>query len=215
MKIQQVEELVGITKKNIRFYEQEGLLNPARSENGYRDYSEADVQILKKIKLLRSLSFPLEEIRMMLDGALTMEDGARRHIIALERSQASLEKARSLCIELQEHQETLLTLDTEYYLQKMEAMEKEGVVFMNLQKQDHKKAFIAPVIAASVVILFMAAVLFIMISEIMTEPLSIGLILLIAITVLLLLGVIIGVISALLQRFKQIEGGEEDAAAKY
>ena len=56
MKINEVERLVGITKGNIRFYEKEGLLAPGRnSENGYRDYSEADVVWLKKIKLLRQL----------------------------------------------------------------------------------------------------------------------------------------------------------------
>lgn len=32
----------GMTWANIRFYEQEGLLTPARTSNGYRDYSEAD-----------------------------------------------------------------------------------------------------------------------------------------------------------------------------
>lgn len=36
MRINEVEALVGITKKNIRFYEAEGLLTPRRnSENGY------------------------------------------------------------------------------------------------------------------------------------------------------------------------------------
>ena len=43
MKIKQVEELVGITRKNIRFYEEQGLLNVARAENGYREYHQADV----------------------------------------------------------------------------------------------------------------------------------------------------------------------------
>ena len=39
MRINKVEELVGITKKNIRFYEEKGLLNPERNtENGYRMY---------------------------------------------------------------------------------------------------------------------------------------------------------------------------------
>ena len=33
MKIKQVEELVGITSKNIRFYEEQGLLTPERAEN--------------------------------------------------------------------------------------------------------------------------------------------------------------------------------------
>ena len=38
MKISEVEERVGITKKNIRFYEAQGLLRPGRNhENGYRE----------------------------------------------------------------------------------------------------------------------------------------------------------------------------------
>ena len=66
MKINEVERLVGITKRNIRFYEKEGLLAPGRNaDNGYRDYGEADVEALKKIKLLRKLSVPMEEITGM------------------------------------------------------------------------------------------------------------------------------------------------------
>ena len=38
MRIKEVEDLVGITRKNIRFYEKEGLLTPGRElENSYRD----------------------------------------------------------------------------------------------------------------------------------------------------------------------------------
>ena len=62
MKINEVEALVGIPKKNIRFYESEGLLKPERSSNGYRDYSEEEAEILRRIKLLRKLGVPLEEI---------------------------------------------------------------------------------------------------------------------------------------------------------
>ena len=64
MKINEVEALVGITRKNIRFYEAEGLLTPRRnSENGYRDYGDADIDALQQIKLLRKLGVPLEDIR--------------------------------------------------------------------------------------------------------------------------------------------------------
>ena len=63
MKIQQAEELAGISKKNIRFYEKEGLLNVTRADNGYREYNLEDVNRLKLIKLLRKLDFPLETIR--------------------------------------------------------------------------------------------------------------------------------------------------------
>lgn len=73
MKINEVEALVGITKKNIRFYESEGLLCPRRnSENGYRDYSSSEVDTLRRIKLMRKLGVPLEEIRQMLSGVHTV-----------------------------------------------------------------------------------------------------------------------------------------------
>ena len=55
MKINEVEAAVGVTKKNIRFYEEEGLISPRREPgNGYRSYSEADVERLRRIKLLRT-----------------------------------------------------------------------------------------------------------------------------------------------------------------
>lgn len=47
MKIKQVEELVGITRKNIRFCEEQGLLNVERAENGYREYHRADIARLQ------------------------------------------------------------------------------------------------------------------------------------------------------------------------
>ena len=72
LKINEVEALVGITRKNIRFYEAEGLLSPRRnSQNGYRDYGETEVEVLRRIKLLRKLGLPLEEIRQMQHGAYT------------------------------------------------------------------------------------------------------------------------------------------------
>ena len=61
MKIKQVEELVGITRKNIRFYEEQGLLNVARAENGYREYHQADVIRLQEIKLFRKMDISIEE----------------------------------------------------------------------------------------------------------------------------------------------------------
>lgn len=103
MKINEVERLVGITKGNIRFYEKEGLLTPGRnSENGYRDYSEADVIWLKKIKLLRMLDVPIEEILRLKAGSLTLTDAMGRHMIQLERRQANLEAMHALCAELRE-----------------------------------------------------------------------------------------------------------------
>ena len=81
MKINEVEAAVGVTKKNIRFYEEEGLIHPGREPgNGYRSYSAADVERLRRIKLLRKLDVPLAEIRQMLEGECTLADGMTRQL---------------------------------------------------------------------------------------------------------------------------------------
>ena len=98
MRINEVERLVGVTKKNIRFYEAEGLLTPRRSsENGYRDYAEADVEALRQIKLLRKLGVPIEEIRRLQSGRLTVADAMRRHQVTIDRDVENLTKARAVC----------------------------------------------------------------------------------------------------------------------
>ena len=74
MVIKEVEMLTGMTRANIRFYEKEGLISPARSDNGYRDYSEAEVEELRKIKLLRVLGLSLEDIRAAQSGQKELTD---------------------------------------------------------------------------------------------------------------------------------------------
>ena len=56
MTSKEMEARSGVPRANIRYYESEGLLTPARAGNGYRDYSEADLAVLEKIKLLRLIS---------------------------------------------------------------------------------------------------------------------------------------------------------------
>ena len=113
MKINEVEALVGIPKKNIRFYESEGLLKPERSSNGYRDYSEEEAEILRRIKLLRKLGVPLEEIRKMQSGTHTVGDGMRRHLITLERDMENLKQSIQFCSALADCRERLMDLDAQ------------------------------------------------------------------------------------------------------
>ena len=63
MKIKELEQASGIPRASIRFYEKEGLLEPERMENGYREYSDRDLEALRKIVLLRALQVPLKDIR--------------------------------------------------------------------------------------------------------------------------------------------------------
>ena len=103
MKINEVEAAVGVTKKNIRFYEEEGLISPSREPgNGYRSYSQADVERLRRIKLLRKLDVPLAEIREMLEGQRTLAEGMSQQLERLRSRRADLEEAIGFCTLLQQ-----------------------------------------------------------------------------------------------------------------
>ena len=69
MNIKQASKQSGVSAPNIRFYEKEGLLNPARLPgNDYRDYTEQDIRTLRFIRMLRMLDVPLPVIRSVLAG---------------------------------------------------------------------------------------------------------------------------------------------------
>lgn len=57
----------GLPTKTIRYYEQIGLLRPARRDNGFRDYAERDVHELRFIARARGLGFSVEECRHLLE----------------------------------------------------------------------------------------------------------------------------------------------------
>lgn len=216
MKINEVEQLVGITKRNIRFYEKEGLLTPGRNaDNGYRNYTDEDVEALRKIKLLRKLDVPMEEIRKMQQGMLTLDDGLRRHMIQLEREQANLATIRSLCQTLADAGEQLATLDAVRWLAEMDRMEEEGTRFVNIRKYDTITRYAGPVIAALVFIALMAGLMVLMIWGVTAAPEEAPPIALTIFLIAIPVVVILGVLLALWQRIKQIQGGEEDAASKY
>ena len=69
LRIQEVGDLVGLTARSIRYYEEVGLLEPAaRSEGAYRLYDPDDVARLQFIKGLRDdAGFSLAEIRQLLE----------------------------------------------------------------------------------------------------------------------------------------------------
>lgn len=211
MRINKVEELVGITKKNIRFYEEKGLINPARNiENGYREYSDDDVEELRKVKLLRQLSIPIEEISKIQNGYLTLEDCMRRHRIFLDREEENLKQKKSICSQIEESGDQIFSLDTEKYFLLMKEMEGEGVRFMNVNTVDKKRR--APIISAIAMIILMAATITLLVWAYKVDPIPIGIL---AVIIAIPIVVIIGVLIALKDRMREIEGGEEDAARKY
>ncbi len=217
MKINEVEALVGITRKNIRFYESEGLLAPRRNaENGYRDYGEIEVEVLKRIKLLRKLGVSLEEIRQMQSGTHTVGDGMRRHLVSLERDRDNLEQAIRLCSSLTNCQERLCDLDAGAVLAEMESLEQTGATFQNKQRHDVRIRYVAPVVITLLMILAMGGILAVVFyafaAASAAEPLPF---LFAAVVVTFPVMIIVGAVLALVQRIREIGKGEEDDAKNY
>lgn len=213
MKIKQVEELVGITRKNIRFYEEQGLLNVERAENGYREYHTADIARLQEIKLFRKMDISIEEMRALFEKRKSLQVCLEQHLGELERRREGLVKMQEMCQRLIAEHQSLDTLNAENCLEEIEQMEKEGARFMDIKKTDiRKKRRTGAIIGAVVMILLMGFTIGLMLWANTQDPIPTGLLIfLIAIPVV----IIGGILAALAGRMKEIEGGEEDEASKY
>ncbi len=66
MNIGEAADITGLPAKTIRYYEDIGLIRPARAANGYRDYDDKDVHRLAFIQRSRSLGFTIDECRSLL-----------------------------------------------------------------------------------------------------------------------------------------------------
>ena len=214
MKIKQVEELVGITSKNIRFYEDQGLLQPQRTENGYRDYGLEEVEILKQIKLFRKIGVPVEEIHKVFHNEIEIGDCLEKQETLIRKEKNNIEKMCLLTREMLEASVTMEKMDTDYWLDEVEKMEKEGIDFVNVSKIDiHMKKKLGAVIGATVMIVMMGLVLGTLIYG-YTQDTQFPLWALLIFAVPMI-AVITGVIVAMRSRMKEIDKGEEDEAAKY
>ena len=67
MLINEAARKCGITKKAVQYYVEQGLVNPKVLENGYRDFSEEDTKVLKRVVLYRKLGLSIREIRRVLE----------------------------------------------------------------------------------------------------------------------------------------------------
>ena len=66
MRINEVIQQVDLTKRAIKYYEQEGLLSVAKDKNGYRNYTNEDIKTLKEISVYRKLVISIKDIKTLL-----------------------------------------------------------------------------------------------------------------------------------------------------
>lgn len=98
MTIKEVEECTGLARSNIRFYEKEKLIEPSRNEsNGYRDYSKADVENIKKIAYLRTLGISIDDIRRVMEKKTALHGLVEKQSRNLEGQITDLKRAKAMC----------------------------------------------------------------------------------------------------------------------
>lgn len=217
MKINEVEAAVGVTKKNIRFYEEEGLITPGREPgNGYRSYSQADVERLRRIKLLRKLDVPLAEIREMLEGQKTLAEGMSRQLERLNTRRKDLEEAIGFCEVLEKDSGSLEELDVEQTLERLAAREEQGVTFVNIERTDRKTERIkGACIGAAIFVAMMTFIIATMAWAFYTDPQEALPTPLLIVAFGIPAGCIVGTLKVLLERIEEIRKGEEDAYRNY
>lgn len=116
MNINRAESLTGLAAANIRYYEAQGLVSPVRRQNGYREYSDADIETLLRIKLLRGLGLPIDGIRRLQSGEQTLSDALSEQLRYISEQTESLAAADRLCRRLREDGADYETLDAAKYL---------------------------------------------------------------------------------------------------
>ena len=144
MKINELEKELNISRANIRFYEKEGLLNPIRKENGYREYSEKDVAVLKKIIIYRKLGISIQDIRGIFDGTVVLNEATSKSIGLMENEINALNVSIELCKEICEKKLDDENFDEEYYWGEINNREINGEEFfdfagVDVSGFDHKK----------------------------------------------------------------------------
>lgn len=68
MLINEVAKVTNMTKRAIKYYEEKKLIFPIKDKNGYRNYSQKEIDTLNMISLYRKLGISIEDIRILLSS---------------------------------------------------------------------------------------------------------------------------------------------------
>lgn len=136
MKIKEVEEQLGISAKNIRFYEEAGLIKVPRNKNNhYREFDEATIERLQVIRLLRTLGCTLEQIRQYLHKDLTLAQLMEQRLSQMDQQHELLKQQRKVCETLQKSNTPLIpSIMDEYHQEVIDHRAKENVPLLGKRR---------------------------------------------------------------------------------
>lgn len=139
MTTHEVEQMLGLSKQTLIYYEKEGFIKPSRDNNNYRNYSNEDIDVLKYIQLLRSMDLSIDDIKMIVKGELSLRT-------ALENRKAYIEKQK---IELDDIEERIKDyikrkkVKISFNDEKLETWKAYDTLFFNLDSIKYNNDFIA------------------------------------------------------------------------
>lgn len=120
MLINEVCKECKLTKKAIEYYEEQQLVQPQVLENGYRDFSDSEIEQLKKIAILRKLGLSVSDIQTVLNGK---NNTALYHVSTKKALELETMKAKQgLAQKLAQSQ------DWEYTRLQLEALEQKQTI---------------------------------------------------------------------------------------
>ena len=83
MKIGELSKLTGASIRSLRYYEQQGLITPQRSDNGYREYNMFNVEQVKTIKFYLNLGLSTDDISRFLNCVVMSKEAFCKEVMPI------------------------------------------------------------------------------------------------------------------------------------
>lgn len=134
MKIKELENLLSVSRSNIRFYEKQGLFSPERKDNNYREYTEQDIKVLKKIIIFRKMGFTVEEIKLIQNDELPFAEAITNAQQRIEDEIEQLNGSLKLIKQVAKENSSFDEIDFNEHWYAINESEKSGEKFVDICK---------------------------------------------------------------------------------
>lgn len=134
MKIKELENVMSISRSNIRFYEKQGLFSPERRDNNYREYTEHDIEVLKKIIVFRKMGFSVEEIKLIQNNELPFTEAITNTQHRIEDEIEQLNGSLKLIKWVAKENSSFDEIDIDEHWNAIRESEKSGEKFVDICK---------------------------------------------------------------------------------
>ena len=134
LKIKELENLLSISRSNIRFYEKQGLFCPERKDNNYREYTNQDIEVLKKIIIFRKMGFTVEEIKLIQNNDLPFAEAIANAQRRIEDEIEQLNGSLKLIKQVAQENLSFDEIDIDEHWNTISESEKSGEKFVDICK---------------------------------------------------------------------------------